>query len=260
MPIITLTSDWGLKDHYTGAVKGTLLSQLPDAVILDITHEIDPFDLNQAAFVFRNSYRHFPEGTIHLIGINTEADPKTPHTVIFHRGYYFIGSDNGLFSLIFDEIPDQMVELEIMQDSDYFTFSTRDVFVKAAVLLARGAKMEELGKPRKTLLQKTSFVPVVDGNLIKGKVIYVDKYENAFVNITEEFFRKTVKGKKFSILLKSVSHPLTSISKSYRDVPEGEMVALFSTTGYLEIAINKGNAAGLLGLKPDTPIMIEIGK
>src|SRR5512133_2364165 len=100
MAIITLTSDWGLRDHYTGSVKGAILRQLPDAVIVDISHSIQPHNLNQAAFIVRNSYRNFPEGTIHIIGVIEEASIESPHTLVVHDGHYFIGADNGIFSMI----------------------------------------------------------------------------------------------------------------------------------------------------------------
>ena len=259
MPIITLTTDWGLKDHYLGSVKGAIFRLLPDAKIVDICHDIPAFDLNQAAFIIRNFYPDFPEGTIHILGLNTEASIESPHTLIFHKGHYFIGADNGIFSLIFDEIPEHMIELEVIQDSDYFTFSTRDVFAKVACHLASGKPMEELGRPKKTLMQKISFKPVFDGSMIKGKVIYIDSYENVFTNITEEFFNTHAKGKKYAILFRSASYRITGLSKSYKDVVVGEMLALFNSSGYLEISINQGKASSLLGLKIDQPVLIELG-
>ena len=258
MPIITLTSDWGLKDHYLGAVKGAIYNRLPGVSIVDISHEIPPFDLNQAAFIIRNFYRNFPAGTIHILGINAEASIETPHTLVIHEGHYFISSDNGIFSLIFDEKPDTIIELDVLQDSDYFTFSARDVFVKVACHIAEGKPVEQLGSPKNFIVQKMSFKPAIDGNLIKGKVIYIDNYENVFTNITETFFKSVVKGHKFAIMFRSASYRLTAISKSYKDVVEGEMLALFSTSGHLEIAINQGKASSLLGLKMDQPILIEI--
>lgn len=257
MAIITLTSDWGLKDHYLGAVKGAILSQLPNATIIDVSHAIPAFDLNQAAFIVRNFYKNFPPGTIHILNINTEASIETPHTLVIHEGHYFIGADNGIFSLIFDELPQQIYDLEILQDTDYFTFSSRDVFVKVACHIAQGKPVGDLGKPRTTLLQKISFKPVIDGNLIKGKVIYVDNYENVFTNITETLFNSFIKGKKFAILFRSSAYRITEISKAYKDVVEGEMLALFGSSGYLEIAINQGKASSLLGLKIDQSVMVE---
>ncbi|MCX6267910.1 MAG: SAM-dependent chlorinase/fluorinase [Bacteroidetes bacterium] len=258
MAIITLTSDWGLKDHYTGAVKGAILRLLPGAQIVDISHDIPAFDLNQAAFIIRNFYPNFPDGTIHILAINTEAAVETPHTLVFHRGHYFIGADNGIFSLLFDEKPEKIIELDIIQDSDYFTFSTRDVFVKVACHIAGGQPIEQLGFPKENILQRIAFQPVIQGDLIKGKVIYIDSYENVFTNITETLFKSAVKNRKFAITFRSPNYRITEISKSYKDVSLGEMLALFSTSGYIEIAMREGMASSLLGLKMDQMVTVEI--
>ena len=104
MPIITLTSDWGYKDHYIGAVKGAILHRMPDATIVDISHSIPPFNVEHAAFVLKNCYHNYPEGTVHIIGVNTEESDKNPHTAIFIDGHYFIGADNGVFSAAYNKI------------------------------------------------------------------------------------------------------------------------------------------------------------
>jgi S-adenosyl-L-methionine hydrolase (adenosine-forming) len=258
MAIITLTSDWGLKDHYTGAVKGAILRLLPDAQIVDISHHIPAFDLNQAAFIVRNFYPNFPDGTIHILAVNTEAGIETPHTLVMHHSHYFIGADNGIFSLIFDGQPDKVIELDVIQDSDYFTFSTRDVFVKVACHIASGKPIEQLGFPKQSLMQKIAFQPVIQGEQVKGKVIYVDNYENVYVNITESLFKSAVGNRKFAITFRSQNYRITEISKSYKDVSQGDMLALFSTSGYLEIAIREGKASSLLGLKMDQMVTIEL--
>lgn len=255
MPIITLTSDWGLKDHYLGAVKGTILSYLPEVCIIDISHNINPFDVEQAAFVLKNSYKSFPKGTIHIIGISTEESDKYPHTIICHEGHYFIGTDTGVFSMIFEKTPDEIYELDIPQDSDHFTFSSRDRFVKAAVHIAKGKKLEELGNKKDSINKKILFRPVVDNNLIKGLVIYVDEYENIITNISEKLFREVRKNKKISIMFRGES--VKKVYSSYNDVSVGEIVAIFNSMDLLEIAMNQGKASSLLGLSVDDSVMIE---
>lgn len=258
MPIITLTSDWGLKDHYAAVVKGDILSQLPDAKIVDISHEIDKFNIFQASFILKNSFSHFPKGTIHIIAINTVATISEPHTLVLYQGHYFIGADNGIFSLIFDNKPELIIELSIIQDSDYFIFSERDVFIKAALMIANGSKIEELGIKRDQLNHKMILKPIIDNTTIKGTVIYVDSYENVFVNITEKIFRESGKGRPFVINFRD--NEIDKISKSYADVYEGDIAALFSTTGYLEITQNLGNASGMLDLKVGDPIRIHFSE
>lgn len=255
MPIITITSDWGLRDHYLAAVKGTILGLLPDATIIDISHDISPFNLKQASFIIRNSYRHFPERTIHIIAINTEETKNNPHTVLFIDGHYFIGTDNGIFSLIFDRKPDKMIELSIPQDTDFFTFATRDRFVKAAVHLAKGLPLEELGTIRNEWAEQMLFQPAISGDVIKGMVIYIDHYENVITNISRELFDKVGKNRKFTIECRG--ERIDRLSTSYLDVPVGEIVSLFGTSGFLEIAINQGNASSLLGLNVNDSVRVE---
>ncbi len=255
MPIITLISDWGLKDHYSGAVKGAILAKMPEATIVDISHSIPSFEIEQAAFVIRNSYRYFPEGTVHIIGVNTEESDTNPHTAVEVDGQFFIGTDNGIFSLIFDKPPDKIVELTIIQDSDSFTFSTLDRFVKAAVHLAQGKKIEELGAVKDKIIEKILLKPVVNDNVIKGHVIYIDSYENIITNIKEPLFIEVCNGRKFGIFFRT--YEINKISRSYTDVPVGEILALFDSNGYLEIAMNQGNASGLLGMDYKDLVRIE---
>ena len=255
MGIITLTSDWGLKDHYAGSVRGTILKQMPGATIIDISHGIPPFNIKEAAFILKNAYPGFPDGTVHIIGINTEESDVYPHVAVSIHGQFFIGSDNGIFALIFDEDPDKIIELNIVQDSDLFTFSTRDRFVKAAVHLSTGKKLAELGDERKKLTEKILFKPVIEKDVIKGMVVYIDNYENVITNITREIFEKSRKGRKFHILIRGGE--ISKISDSYSEVPVGEILALFGTTGHLEIAMNNGTASSLLGLELDDPVRIE---
>ena len=178
--------------------------------------------------------------------------------MVKYEEHWFIGADNGIFSLIFDNKPELIIDLDVIQDSDYFTFSTRDVFAKVACHIASGKPAGELGHVKKEVLQKIAFRPVLQGDLIKGQVIYVDNYENAFTNITEPLFKSATKGRKFAITFRSAKYRITQISKSYQDVPEGEMLALFSSSGHLEIAMNKGNAASLLGLNVDQAVNVEL--
>lgn len=257
MSIITLISDWGLCSHYTGAVKGSILRQIPDAVIVDISHQVRPFDILQASFILKNAWIAFPEGTIHLIGINTEASIETPHLVVKYKGHYFIGADNGILSLVVDVAESEIYEIDIIQDSDYFTFSTRDVFVKAAAHIVNGYPLSALGQACKELNKRIPLNPVEHNDSIVGRVIFIDNYENVFVNIDEKTFKKVGKNRPFEISFRSPGMEINNLSKSYQDVVPGEKLALFGATGLLEIAINRGNASGLLGLKPDDTVVVS---
>ncbi len=260
MAIITLTSDWGTKDHYIGSVKGSILRQMPEAVIVDISHQVASYDLNQAAFIIRSSFRDFPDGTVHIIGINSDASKTTPHTAVFAEKQYFISADNGIFTLLFDHQPDAIVEIVIPADSSYFTFSARDVFAKAAVHLAKGKPIEELGPAKSAFsTNRIPFRPITENNnTIKGQIIYIDAYENLITNITSSLFKETGKNRRFTIYLRNSHYRLNELKLAYSDVKiEGEIVALFGSSGFLEIALNRAPASSLLGLEVNDPVRIE---
>ncbi|MBE0636893.1 MAG: SAM-dependent chlorinase/fluorinase [Bacteroidales bacterium] len=259
MALITLLSDWGTKDHYAGMVKGKILSKIPGATIVDISHTIPAFNLNSAAFVLKNAYFNFPKGTIHIVDITSEATIEMPHVLIAYDGMFFIGADNGIFSLAFDREPDTLIEIDIHQESDTFTFAAYDVFVKVAQHISEGKDLKELGPVRDELTKKIPLRPVTTDNLIKGHVVYVDSYENVFTNIDHDLFVKIGQKRPFRVLFGASRYSVKKISNSYKDVHEGEIVALFSSSGNLQIAVSMGNASGLLGLKVDDTVRVEFG-
>lgn len=264
MAIITLISDMGTRDHYVAAVKGAIHSQLKDATIVDISHAIAPFNNMHAAFVLRNAWPEFPEGTIHIIGVNPEADGQTPHVAARYRGHYFIGADNGIFSLLFDGKPDELVELTIKLDTDHLAFPTKNIFVKAACHLARGGIAGALGRKLQGVREQINVRPVVMDDTIKGEVIHVDHYGNLVTNITKELFTSVVRHRGFRLSFGRSMNDITKIHKTYSDVPPGERVAFFGDSGYLEVAVNKGvmgaggGAAQLLGLNVTSAVRLEL--
>jgi hypothetical protein len=246
MAIITLTSDWGDSDYYTAAVKGRILRELPDAIIVDITHQIPPFDSTRAAYILRNVYRNFPEGSVHIIGMNTEETIENPHLVVQYDGHYFIGADDGIFSLIFEKEYEKAVILDIPQENGLFSFSTRDRFAKAAIMLSQGTPIEKLGEAHRALIQKISFEPTSNKQGIRGMIIHVDPYENLITNISKKLFDDVIGAKPFELNIKRYN--CKRISESYSDAGEGELLCLFGSNNLLQIALNRANAASLLGV------------
>lgn len=240
MAIITLTTDMGLKDHYVAAVKGSILRQYPEAVIVDISHLIKPFDNAQAAFVLRQAYPEFPRGTIHIIGVNPEADGQTPHLVVRHDGHFFIGADNGIFSLLFDGRPQEAFELTMKLDDDHAAFPTKSVFVKAACHFARGGTPDVIGRKVVQIKEQIGFQPALDSTSIRGKVVYIDSYGNLVTNVRKQVFDEVGKGRTFRIGFGRSNDDITKVHSTYADVPNGERVAFFGASGLLEIAVNKG--------------------
>lgn len=254
-PLVTLTSDWGTKDHYIAVVKGRILQAVQAVSILDITHDIAPFDLNQAAFVIRNTYKEFPEGTIHVIAVNSEPFSDRPFVMVRADGYIFIGTDNGIFPLFLRKEPDDVTEIAIDKSMN-LTFPALDVFTRVVIDLLKGASLEEIGHPRDTLYQLLSHKPVIKGNSITGQVIYIDRYENLVTNISRDFFEEVQQNRRFEITLRG-TYTLQSIEKSYGDIEEGQLVAVFNSTGFLEIAVNRGNAKGLLNSGLYSKVTVE---
>jgi hypothetical protein len=255
MPIITLTSDWGQRDYFLAAVKGKILSQLPSVSIIDISHGISPFNLKQASFIIRNSYPHYPPGTVHILSLLTESTEKIPHLVVQFDRQFFIGADNGIFSLIFDHDPEKIIRLSSSDVDGLKDIPARDRFVASAVHLAAGKPIELLGEPVSQWKEQLHFLPVVSGDIIRGVVIYINQYENVVTNITRDLIEKAGRGRKFIIEFRGES--INGINQTYQEVPVGEIVALFGSTGHLEIAINQGNAASLLGLDINDPVRVE---
>lgn len=256
MPVITLTTDLGLKDYYLASVKAAILGQCPEAVIVDISHQVQKFDILQAAFIIANTYRDFPDGTIHIIGVMPGTKEK-PSIAVFCNRQYFIGADNGIIPLIVGNQPCQAVEITIPRKKNSLTFPLKDIFVRAACHLARQGKLEDLGKPRNELLEKPGFKPVVTENSVRGTVVYIDDFGNVFINITGELFHEAGKGREFLISFRAGGYSIKTISSNYNDVPPGEMLALFSSTGMMEIAINTGNASELLGIRLYDIILVD---
>ena len=256
MAIITLTSDWGTKDYYAAAVKGKILSMLPEATIVDVTHEIEPFNVSQAGFTLKNCYRSFPERTIHIIAVDTIESMECPHVVVKAEGQYFISTDNGIFSHILDGPCEEAVCIDVMQDTDFFTFASRDRFAKVAVMLAQGEPLSSIGEPRLKLNRGGAFCAVARDNTIEGVVMHIDSYDNLITNISRELFEQERRGRDFTIMVKGDLYTVDEISDSYLDVDTVELVAIFGTHGYLELALNKAKLASLCGIEPSSTIKV----
>ncbi len=258
MAIITLTTDLGYKDFYQAALKGSILKILPNATIVDVTHEIQAFNIPRAAFILKNCFNYFPIGTVHLIGIDTVYNNFQKYVALSYNGHFFVGSDNGIFSLIIGGNPVEVVEINILQDLKFLHFPLTDILVKAACHLASGGQLSQIGEPVTGIKKLINLHPGLEGNQINGSVIFIDTFQNVITNITKDFFTKVQNGRKFTLYLRK-HETIKQLSWHYNEVPEGEKLCLFGISNHLEIAINKGNASGLLGLKINDSIKIEFG-
>lgn len=248
MPLITLTSDIGSPDFLVGAVKAQLLQVSADFTIVDISHNIAPFNYPQAAYVCRSAIRHFPAFTFHIILVNLFEKKPEQLLLAFHNNQYILCADNGLLTMILEEEPEIVIGLPLDKaDVKNTTYLTR-VMAEAVNKLVNGESIKNVGIPDVKYVEKRHLRPLLESNSIEGQIIFIDSFENVIVNITHEQFEEQRKGRSFRIVFKR-DEVIDRISESYADVAEGEKLALFNSAGYLEIAINKGNAAGLFGLK-----------
>ena len=206
MSIITLTTDFGNKDFFVASVKGAILTEVKNAVVIDISHEIQPYNHSEAAYIIKNAYKSFPKGTIHIVGVESELTPENKHIAMVFEGHYFIGSDNGIFSMIKDDLrAEKIVEINI-HEKESSSFYVLDIFVKVAAHLSRMGKLEVIGKSVKSIKQITNINPVVNNksNQILGSVIYIDNYGNVVTNINRKFFNEIGKSRDFIIFARTV--------------------------------------------------------
>src|SRR5690606_38659343 len=169
MGVITLTTDLGHRDFYQAALKGSIISQLPDVRLVDITHEIPSFDIQRAAVVLRNAFRYFPKGTVHIIGIDTVFQEDSHYAMMKFDDHFFVGADNGIFSIILGENdPPELYEIDIMQDLRYLQFPLADILCNAACHIAQGEPLSEMGQPIDKPLKKVLVQPWVGPSTIKG--------------------------------------------------------------------------------------------
>jgi len=248
MALITFTSDIGEQDFLAGAVKGQLLQSNNTFNIVDITHALSPFNYPQAAYVCRNAIRNFAPGTFHLVLVNL-FDEKPEHLLLAeHNGQYIGCADNGLLTMILEELPQKVVALPLGKTNQKNTLFCTGIFAKAFSEIISGKKLEEVGDINVSINVKNHLRPLLGSGYIEGQIIFIDNFENVIVNITREEFEEQRKGRSFTIVFKR-DEVIDKISETYADVNEGEKLALFNSAGYLEIGINKGNAAGLFGLQ-----------
>lgn len=248
MPLLTLTSDIGPQDFLVGAIKGQLLSANPNFNIVDISHNLSPFNYPQAAYVCRNAIKNFPENTFHLVLVNL-FDQRPEHLLMIKYNNQYIGcADNGLITMILEEVPKEIVALPLNKSAQKNTLYCASVFAKAFDQVLAGEPFESIGDTTVSIEVKNPLRALLGNNWLEGQIIFIDNFENVIINITKEEFEEQRRGRSFKIVFKR-DEIIDKISETYADVTESEKLALFNSAGYLEIAINKGNAAGLFGLQ-----------
>jgi S-adenosylmethionine hydrolase len=241
--IITLTTDFGLKDHYVAAMKGVILSINPEALIVDVTHEIPPQDVFKAAFTVRNFYRYFPRGSINVVVVDPGVGSKRRAIVVKTDYALFIGPDNGVFTFVYKEL--SPVGVFKISNPRYFlpevssTFHGRDIFAPVAAHLSLGVAVEDLGKRVKKPVELRIREPELREGEISGEVIYEDHFGNLITNIPGTLLRRDA-----VVIVDGIT--IEKISTSYAEVPRGSLLAIVGSTGFLEISVNQGKASQVL--------------
>jgi len=274
MPIITLTTDYGLKDHYIGTLKGAIYQELEHVQIVDITHNISPFDITEAAYILKNSYAAFPTGTVHIIDVDSELSVENKHTAFYLDDHYFVCPDNGIISLITNDIkPKKIVEINLHK-SQNIQNTTQQIFVKTACHISRGGSLDIVGNTLFEFKNLQQIQPHVNEakNKIVGSVIYIDNYGNVISNISKKLFQEVGKGRPFELQIRKFT--FNRVYKSYNEFvnyatpkakrqDDGRRLLLFNSANYLEIALYKSNlttvggASTLLGLEHQEPVTIN---
>ncbi|MCB0497831.1 MAG: SAM-dependent chlorinase/fluorinase [Cyclobacteriaceae bacterium] len=251
MAIITFTSDFGLQDGYVAIVKAKILSLEPNATIVDISHMIQPANLPDAAFLLASTYNQFPKGTVHIAAVDSVGSKGDAFIAVELNGHYFIGTNNGLLSLVADMAPSKVVEINKEESS----FPARDVFAEAAVKLAYGISISDLGPELADFKRMIGRSVRATRKEIAGTVIKVDHYGNLITSINKKDFDFLSKDKTYTI--KFGRQEATSLNKQSNEAEPGDWFVLFNHLGLLEIGIRNGNASQLLGLKFDSPVWIK---
>lgn len=248
MPLVTLTTDIGIYDYIPGAIKGRLMQCNDQFTIIDILHSLPPFNFPQAAYICKNILNNYPAETLHIVLSNVFDEPPKQMLFAAYKDQFIGCADNGLLAMILEDEPAKVIGLPLPISESISIFDCTTAIGNAFNALLSGKKLEDIGVNDVVYNIKNTIRPKLGQDWMEGQIIFIDNFENVIINITKSAFEEQRAGRGFKIVFKR-DEVIDRISGSYADVPHGEKLALFNSAGYLEIAINKGNAAGLLGLQ-----------
>ncbi|MCF8227079.1 MAG: SAM-dependent chlorinase/fluorinase [Bacteroidales bacterium] len=257
MHFVTLTSDWNKNDYYTGAIKGKIYNSCENVKVVSISNTVKPFHVAEAAFIIRNSYAHFPPGSVHIIAVNSRPEPETKFLAAEINGHFFITSDNGILGLLGESDTTNVVQLEFPENNISSSFPALGIFCSAACSIIKGKELKALGKPFTDFRQQIPLRATLENNTITGTVIYIDSYGNAITNISRELFNRFGKKRPFKIFVQSKHYVVSRINQLYSETDAGDLLAMFNSVNLLEIAIRNGSASNLLNLNTDSTIRVE---
>ncbi|MGR6087082.1 MAG: SAM hydrolase/SAM-dependent halogenase family protein [Arcticibacter sp.] len=256
-PIITLTTDWGTRDFYVGALKGRIYSLVPGCMVVDISHDVEQFNTIQAAFILKNTWHRFPSNSVHILSvIGTGMQNEPPKLMaVQHEGHGFLGPDDGVFSLMFDDLPKS--SYHVLDNMGQKVDLKSDLLAASAAYLAKGGDISNMGEPVQNLYSLANMMPSVDDYSIRGAVIMVDGFGNVVTNISRELMEANVKGRQYEILVRKGNGSALSIQPYYQSIDPGDWVAIYNESGYVELAIREGDASELMGIGYGDMVRVE---
>lgn len=259
--VITLTTDFGLQDYYVSAMKAVILDIAPDVRLVDISHEIPSQDIMAGSWILQNSAMLFPKDTVHTVVVDPGVGTNRKAVALKIENQYFVGPDNGIYSLLTRDKSYQAVRLtnkEFWREKPSNTFHGRDIFAPVAAHLSQGVTLEELGEPIDELVTYRWTVPIADKDGLEGMIIHIDSFGNLITNISEDLLEEVIGDKKVRIYVGNTI--LDEIATTFGKVPEGEPLAYIGSSGMLEIGVNKGDAEEMLGVQKGAQISLILQK
>ncbi len=260
-PIITLTTDYGTSDHLVGVMKGVILKVNPEARIVDINHNVMPFDILDAALTIGMAYAHFPPKTIHLVVVDPGVGSQRRPILVTGDQHYYVAPDNGVLSMIYEREP--KVTVRHITAEHYFlnplsnTFHGRDIFAPVAAWLSKNWQTPSFGDEVTDFVRFTLPKPKVAGSTIKGVVLKVDNFGNLITNLTLEDVPQVAAGGNFKIT--AGSREIDKLAETYAHGAPGEVLAVIGSSGFLEISVNKGHAAKSLSMQRGAEVTVTLG-
>jgi S-adenosylmethionine hydrolase len=261
-PVITLTTDYGTSDHLVGVLKGVILRIAPNATIVDINHHVAPFDLLDGALTIAAAYRYFPPRTVHLVVVDPGVGTQRRPILVSADQYYFVAPDNGVLSLVYEREP--AVSVRHITAEHHFlspvsnTFHGRDVFAPVAAWLAKTSQTEAMGDEISDYVRFALPRPKAAGSALKGVVLRVDSFGNLMTNFMAEDLPAAT-GTDGKLSLQVGGKRVEKLVQTFANGAAGEPVAIIGSSGFLEIAVNKGQAARVLGVNRGAEVLLEIG-
>lgn len=259
-PIITLLTDFGTKDHYVASMKGVMLGINPGCTLVDISHHVDPQDIEGGAFLLASAFSSFPRGTIHLSVVDPGVGGPRRPILIVTANYYFIGPDNGLFSLSL--LREKVEQVIILTKEKYFlspvspTFHGRDLFAPVAAHLSSGVKPEAFGDRADAWVELSLAKPEQKARELVGEILHIDVFGNLVSNIDEQSLSGFAGCRPYSIRVGR--HAFRGLKRGYWEGRKGEPIGLIGSGGMLEISVRDGNAQKRLKVKRGDPVRISI--